>query len=68
MIHGQTNNKGEKFKYSINVTEEELINGEINDRVLAWCKKFHPKVFIIARKKALEDLQIKPEKILNTNC
>lgn len=72
MIHGKIKSKGESFKYSINITEDELINGEVKDRVLAWCKEFHPKVFAIARKKVLEDLQIKPqikpEKKLNTNC
>lgn len=56
MIHGKMRDKEDINKYTINVSKEELINCEIKDRVLAWCKQYHPEVFVIAKKKVIEDL------------
>ena len=38
----------EKFKYSINIEKEDLVNIYVKQWVLEWCKKYHPEAFIEA--------------------
>ena len=40
----------EKFKYSINIEKEDLVNIYVKQWVLEWCKKYHPEAFIEAEK------------------
>jgi hypothetical protein len=44
-------NTNEKInKYTLNITQEDLVNVYIKQWVLEWCKKYHPEAFIKAKK------------------
>jgi predicted transcriptional regulator len=46
-----TKNMNEKkFKYSINIDTEDLVNIYVKQWVLEWCKKYHPEAFVEAEK------------------
>ena len=50
MLGGSINYKEVEYKYTLDITEQELLNSYINDWVLSWCKKHHPEAFIEAKK------------------
>jgi hypothetical protein len=69
MIEGTIEDRDQLIKYTLDISQEELINAHVTERVLAWCKKYHPEVFNVARRKVIEDLtQNSNPQELNTSC
>ena len=49
-LNGSIKYKDSEYKYTLDISEKELLDSYVNDWVLNWCKKYHPEAFIEAEK------------------
>lgn len=45
MISGTTEHKGFEYKYTIELSEEDLVKYYTKKLVLHWCQSKHPEIF-----------------------
>jgi hypothetical protein len=56
-----SNLNNDEIKYTLNISQEELVQSRVREWVLEWCHKYHPEAFKEAEKFIKESLDKQTE-------